>query len=205
MYDIRDIFLFKGLAENETNELVSDLGTIKKFSKGDSIYDCRNFRKALGVLLKGNAAASADGVQKTEFKEGAVFGAASLFGCGDKYVSKITAKTGCEVLFVSEDVLCHIIKKYPQCALNYVEFLTKKIRYLNVRIGEFTGANISGRLYRHLCENADENGKVIISNMASLAKIMGIGRTSLYRSLSELEEKGIIKRKDDEILLLMGE
>lgn len=194
MYSLEKLFLFEGLPQEETAAAISELEDKTAFAKGEDIYGFSEYNKALAVLVKGRAEAVSDGVVKAEFSEGAVFGAASLFSGGGDYVSEIIAKSACEVVFIPEDTLKEIITDHPQCGINYIKFLTDKIRYLNTRISEFTGTGVSGRLYRHLCGKADADGYVAENNMAALAKSMDMGRTSLYRAFAELEEKGLVTR-----------
>jgi CRP-like cAMP-binding protein len=119
-----------------------------------------------------------------------------MFGAGDRYISEIIAKTECTILFISQQQLENIFAKYPIVSVNYITFLTDRIRYLNQKIKLYTCKGASAKLYLYLCNNADDNNIVKISNMTSLAKLTSLGRTSLYRAVDELCSNGLIERNN---------
>lgn len=193
---LQNLFLFKGIEQNFETK---NLGQVKTFLKNDCIYECNNYKKALGVLLSGKAEAlSSGGVALKEFLPSSVFGAAAVFGSSEPYVSRINAKTKCSVLFISEEKLKELFKEYPQTAINYISFLSSKIRFLNQKISLFTADSAESRLYNYLCANQSDE-KI---NMSLLSQTLGIGRTSLYRAMNELEQKNIIVRKDGKVSVL---
>ena len=199
MVDIGELFLFEGLSDNEKERIIGSLCEVEAFERGETIYDPVHFRRSLGVFLSGKGYSGDENAVKASFTEGDVFGAAALFGAGETYVSRITAKTSCRVLFISEDDLRIIITNDPLCGINYIRFLSDRIRYLNRKIAQYTLPNADERLYRLLCDMADETGRVENVNMSFLAQLSGMGRTSLYRALSELEEKGLVEKENKTI------
>ena len=197
---MRELFLFQGVPEAlEKLELPDEVG----YKKGEVIYGRDNYERALGVLLTGKAEAVAkEKSALTTFLAGATFGAAALFG-GEEYVSVIRATTDCRVQFLPEEVLRKLFADYPQTAVNYVAFLSDKIRFLNRKIATYTSGGAAGRLYYWLGANCDEAGHLPAGvTMTRLAKMLNIGRTSLYRALEELEKKGLIKKQNGEVILL---
>ena len=58
----------------------------------------------------------------------------------------------------------------PVCAVNYVTFLSERIRFLNGKIAQYTGNSAAARLYRLLCDRADADGRVTVgADIASTA------------------------------------
>lgn len=197
---MRELFLFQGVPEALAKlELPDEVG----YKKGEVIYDRDNYERALGILLTGKAEAVAQEKSAlTTFLAGATFGAAALFG-GEEYVSVIRATTDCRVQFLPEEVLRKLFADYPQTAVNYVAFLSDKIRFLNRKIATYTSGGAAGRLYYWLGANCDEAGHLPAGvTMTRLAKMLNVGRTSLYRALEELEKKGLIKKQNGEVILL---
>lgn len=131
---------------------------------------------------------------KRSFVKGDVFGAAALFGNEDSYISRIIAKSELQIQFIDEDILKGIFKKYPDTAVNYIEFLSQRVRFLNRRINLFAQKSAAAKLYQFLSENADENNTYIADNMSKLAALTSIGRTSLYRAIDELTEAKMIEK-----------
>ena len=128
------------------------------------------------------------------FGPGDTFGAAALFG-GEGYVSRIRAVTGCTVLLLPEALLRQWFARCPRMAVNYIAFLSGRVRFLNGKIAIFTQDSAQHRLYRWLRANCDETGCLPEKlSMTKLAATLSMGRTSLYRAMEELEEAKLIVR-----------
>ena len=194
---LRTCFLFWGV-ENELDTLV--LPEAESFTKGEAIYTEYTYRRALGILLSGKAAALPGGGGKTilnRFSPGAVFGAAAVFSSENIYVSRIVAESSCRVLFLDEPFLRALFRAHPKTAENYIVFLSERIRFLNEKVTLFTKEDAEGRVYDFLRRNGGYG-----ESMAALARRIGIGRTTLYRTLNELEQKKMLVRKDGKIEVL---
>ena len=192
------LFLFENLTELPD---LTKLPPAVSYARGDSIYAPHDYPKALGVVLQGRTEAVS--IQRTSavlsvFGQGAVFGAAALFG-GDSYVSQVRATTDCRVQFLPEQLLREWFVTYPQISLNYMAFLTDRVRFLNGKIAVFTCEGATGKLYNWLQRNANEEKKL---SMTRLAATLNIGRTSLYRAMDELEAKHLIVREDGKVRVI---
>ena len=197
---LQELFLFRDVPEAVKN---LDLPEEVTYEKGEVIYGRNNYERALGVLLSGKAEAVArERSSLNAFRAGDAFGAAALFG-GEEYVSFIRAASPCRVQYIPEEMLRQIFHDYPQTAMNYIEFLSEKIRFLNGKIATYTSASVEGRLYYWLRANCDEAGNLPSGmSMTKLAKTLNVGRTSLYRAIEGLEKKFLLQRKNGEITLL---
>ena len=174
------------------------------FAGGESIYAPDVYPRALGVVLQGRAeavAARRDSAVLNAFGPGAVFGAASLFG-GKAYVARVRAAADCRVQFLPEDTLRAWFAAEPQMALNYMAFLTDRVRFLNGRIAVYTSQGASGKLYSWLCANGDGDGALPKLSMTKLAAALNMGRTSLYRAFDELEKQNLLVRKDGKVRVI---
>jgi CRP-like cAMP-binding protein len=76
----------------------------------------------------------------------------------------------------------------PSFALDYVAFLSGKIRFLNERLSELSAPSALQKLSSYLLK---DDGRIALSKV-QLASALGIGRASLYRALDDLTEKGYI-------------
>lgn len=191
---LRQHFLFQG-----AEELLSDalaLGA-ERFSRGETICDPATAERALGIVLEGRAEAVAPTRERAvlaTFGPGDTFGAAALFG-GEGYVSRIRAVTGCTVLLLPEALLRQWFARCPRMAVNYIAFLSGRVRFLNGKIAIFTQDSAQHRLYRWLRANCDETGCLPEKlSMTKLAATLSMGRTSLYRAMEALESAGLIVR-----------
>lgn len=201
MFKAENFFLFAGLTGEQKAEILNELPQQACFNKGEVIFDEKTYRKAIGIILSGRAAAFCGRVTQRTFAEGDVFGAAAVFGESGCYVSKIVAKTETRVLFVDESVLRELFVKYPQTAVNYITFLSDRVRFLNKKISQLGSKTARDKLYAFLSANAD-SGEYSLTNMKQLANLTGIGRTSLYRALSELEDEGKIEKTENKVKVI---
>ena len=192
-----DIFLFDGAPEAAA---MAEGCPIVSYSRGEIIYDPSACRRALGVVLSGRAEAVSALQEKTVlsgFGPGDLFGAAALFGMNHPYVSRIRAVRDCRVQFLPEELLERMFLTCPRTAVNYITFLSSRVRLLNGKIAVLAQNDTEGRLYRYLAGNCDESGRLTRSvTMTRLAASLNMGRTSLYRALDSLEKKHLIVRKD---------
>lgn len=193
---LANTYLFKGN--------IQAAGEIKlippvSFNKGDTVYDKKDFKKSIGVVLSGNLKAFPLDAAGTlaGFSKGNIFGAAALFSDKENYISRIEAAANSEVLFINEESLREIFKKYPDVAVNFMSFLTDRIRFLNERLALMMHGGAEGKLYDYLCQNGGYEGK-----MTGLASLLCMGRTSLYRAIENLEHKKMIIREDNKITVL---
>ena len=200
---LHDHFLFQG-AEEMLHEAQA-LG-VSRFSRGDTICDPATAGRALGIVLEGRAEAVAPTREKAVlavFGPGGTFGAAALFG-GDGYVSRIRAVTACAVVLLPEELLRQWFQRCPQMAVNYIGFLSSRVRFLNGKIAIFTQDSAQHRLYRWLRANCDEWGRLPEKlSMTKLAGTLSMGRTSLYRAMEELAEAGLIVRDGKRIEVIL--
>ena len=165
-------------------------------SKGAELYK----NGMLGVILSGNAIVKrlndiGDSITIRTISVGEIFGSASVFGDWKNGMSSIIANSQCEVIYISETVFAKIIKLYPQVSLNYIAYLSDRIRFLNKKLDAFTAKSTEERLYEFLLSQSDADGNICLSfGMAELARRLNVGRTSIYRDISSLESKGLLSR-----------
>lgn len=196
-FDLSELFLFDGVQDALTEVGEAELAA---YHRGELILEGDSCRRALGVLLRGRAEAVSPAKETavlSTFGPGAVFGAAALFGMEQSYVSRIRAVTDCTVQFLPEEMLERLFLRYPRTAVNYIAFLSSRVRLLNGKIAVLEQNDAESRLYRYLTENCDGDGRPNSRmTMKSLAATLNMGRTSLYRAMQSLEEKELIVRKD---------
>lgn len=197
-------FLFEGLSKEKTEELISKFGKTVKSEHGTELYRV----KSIGIILSGTAKI----IRKNDFGisvtmrnigAGEMFGMASVFGEWNSEFSSITAITACDVVYISEQELRQIFAEYPGTALNYIVFLTDRIRFLNRKIDTFSADNTEKKLYEFLISLSDGKDTVSLPfGMAELSRRLQIGRSSLYRSIEALEKNNLIKRNKNEFIIL---
>lgn len=200
--------MFEGLSATEREKIIKDFSLPKSFKKDEIIYSAENFENAIGFILKGSAFALCDNnsaVHIKTFESGSCFGAAAVFG-GDRYVSTVIAKSDIEVLFITEEQLKKMFFEYPLTSLNYINFLSEKVRFLNKKLSLLSCGSAEDTVLKYLSSSADSEGYAQIpKSMTLLSKMLGLGRASLYRSLDTLESQGIIIRENNKIKVIKNE
>lgn len=203
---MKEIFLFNGLTDTEAEKAISSLQAPKRFNKGDVIYSAESFSHAIGYILNGKAVAVANNgslLHMNTFEKGACFGVAAVFGSETDYVSSVIAKSECEILFITEEELEKIFSLFPVCSINYIKFLSEKIRFLNKKLDMLSRPCAEDTVYNYLSSSKGADGVAKIpKSMTLVAKTLGIGRATLYRSLDALENKGKILRENNYIKVI---
>lgn len=166
------------------------------FTKGEELY--RN--GMLAFLINGRATIKrindlGGSITIRTVSGGDIFGAASIFGSSKCVISSVIADVACTVIYISREKFCDIIKQYPQVSVNYIEYLSDRIRFLNRKLDAFTANLTEEKLYEYLLSQSDSEGNVNLEfGIAELARRLKVGRTSIYRDISLLESKGLLSR-----------
>ena len=175
----------------------------KHFNPGELIYSAESFEKSLGIIVSGKVEVYGETgnrrVRLNTLSHGDMFGAAALFGKDNGYVSTVISKTASDVLFVSESKVKELITSDSQVALAYISFLSDRIRFLNRKISAFTAKNADSAVATAMLGERNQSFEL---NVSRLSKKLGIGRTSVYRSLESLERLGAIKYSEGTVVIL---
>ncbi len=207
--DYSGFFLLKGLNENEIKQITDEFCNPVKFKKGEIIYSDTVFNNAIGFIVKGRAFAVSNNQNKTylqSFSENMCFGVAAVFGSNKNYISTISAQTDCEVLFITEPKLQQIFENHPKTAINYITFLSDKVRFLNNKLSVISCSSAEDTVLAYLQNSANCDGYAKIpKNMTLFAKMLGLSRASLYRVLDALEQNGNILRENNKLKVIKNE
>lgn len=188
--------MFDGLTSEEISTVFNILDKPVTINKDEELYK----NGMLGIVISGSAIIKrrndigAEITIRTITKD-ELFGSASVFGSWKNGMSSIIAKTACEVIYIKEEKFCEILKQYSQMSLNYITYLSDRIRFLNRKLDAFTTKSTEERLYEYLLSQADTDGNINLGfGMAELARRLQVGRTSIYRDIESLENKELISR-----------
>jgi len=166
------------------------------YSPGELILSSEKPTDALCVIYNGKAQiTSYTGERETVIKyvlPGDVFGAATLFS-NVTHSTKVYAVSDTKVIFISKKTICKLIENSNIIALNYINFLSDKISFLNRKVAAFTAGSAEIKLAMYLYGNMDENSCVVPeTSMSALSDQLGMGRASLYRAIDSLSQEGLI-------------
>jgi len=187
------------LFEGVDSDLIKDVFESEEvyaseFKDKELIFYTGSNRKYLAVLLSGAAYVytlhAGQKVILNHIKAPAIIGVASLFGNSSGYVTDIISSGKCKIIFIPETACMKLLKSSNEFAVNYIKFLSDKIRFLNKKISSYTAPDVESKVAEYIVENELKNS----TNMSKLAMSLNVSRASLYRIISKFEELGYIKR-----------
>ena len=189
--------LFNELSNADFNNIINDNDCfLRSFNKGDNIYQDKELIRCLSYICKGvvTIRSQSSVYLMKQIKQNSFFGVANLFSDKEEYVSEIEANSDTKIIFFKESLIKKCLNDYPTFTSNYVSFLTDRIRYLNNKINIITNGSNTNKVIAYLLKDKKEDIVEVEDSYTKLAKRLDMSRASLYRSLDELEVKGIIDR-----------
>ncbi len=200
-------FLFENIPPEQVERLLEDEGAkLCSYKKYEIIFDREHYAPSLGLVLSGSVLVSSPSGSRNlvmrELGPGDVFGVAGLFTEEAGYVTTLTAKSPCRILFISQELLRRAMAENFTLAENYIRFLSGRLRFLNRKISGLAAGTAEETLAVYL---SGSGNKANIPSYTRLAEELGLGRASLYRALDSLEKSGYIKRAGHVIHVLSPE
>ena len=199
-----NFFLFSGIDNLKKEAMLAFDGIeYEQYLPGEIIHNSKHNEK-IGVILKGKATINSgdDGVIIRKLSVGDTYGAASLFD-NPTYLTYVSATSSCLIATFNKEFVEKCIAFDSMVAKNYITFLSKRITFLNSKINSYTAKNAESKLYSYLLQ-LPRNGDGAVTlpvSLSTLAKMIGIGRASLYRAFDKLEGDGVISKNDKNIIL----
>ena len=196
--------LFRSLTDDQVQTVLlrSRLLTLKN---GETLSG----ENGIAVVLRGSISAEKRSSGKKlimrTFGVGTVSGVASLFSNGaSDTVSTFTALSKSELLMIDQETVIALIHENGEFALDYIAFLTSRIRFLNTRIKAYTASGATSKLAMHLLiSDEQDTGRVELHiSLSKLADMLDMGRASLYRAIDDLVENGVIAKDGRYITIL---
>ena len=200
-------FLFKGVKNEALKSLLSKIKIEEiNYLKGDVIYSPTDFKQRLGFVYCGECSVgrqtSTTVIPLNVAKTHDSFGILTCFSQHDEFPTVITAKTNATVLFISADDLQLLLKQSPFVSLNVIDFLTKKISFLNEKIAAFSGGTIEEKLASYILSLKKKTGSLEFEfNKKKSSESLNCGRASLYRAIDSLRAAGLITLEDKKIII----
>lgn len=197
-YLSENFFLFKNVPQEFLAKVFKRKGVREnKFSSGEIIQNSAHY-DSIGIVVKGKAVvrSDCDGVIINKLNKNDVYGVAALF---DKptHSTIVQAVSECTIITMDKEFINECIKSNSTIALNYIEFLAKKVTFLNKKINAYTAKSAESKLYAYLLQ-LPRNGNVLelSIDMSTIAKMIGIGRATLYRAFEKLINSGTITKNE---------
>ena len=197
---LRDTFLFRNITDDEFASALTAISLrTESYPKGAVIYSPESFGRGIGFVLNGecevrHAQDNGADVSINTLLPGDSFGIVSVFSAEDEFPTTIVASRAAKVLYISKDDVYKLVELYPAISKSIIVFFACKIGFLNKKIATFSSSSVEQKMARHIqAVSKAKRSLVIPLNKAKMSTELGIGRASLYRALTQLENDNILK------------
>ena len=196
--------IFQGAIPQELQAFLLRGGVpLHAFQRGETLCLPGAPTDCLGMLVEGSAQVSKGGsnrpVLMSTLQQGDLFGAVTLYGSRDYFITRVIARSPCTALFLSRELVDELLMQDPRFARQYIAYLSDRIYFLNSRIDAFTGGSAESRLAQ---ADTAEPCVHMRTSMNQLTQSLDIARASLYRAFEQLEEAGAIRREGRVVSIL---
>ncbi len=207
---LKKLFLFCNVDFNELDRRysVSANVTEAEYKAGEIILSTDEKPVGIGIVSSGKALISTsvhgNAPMLRSLSAGDTFGAASLFMKERGYATGVVSDTESTIIYIPLETVRYLCAQVPQIAMNYIEFLSDRIAFLNTKVSTFSAQSADGRIayYIHRLVDGGEGSAELPVSYIQLAKMLGIGRASLYRALDSFCDAEIISRDGRTITVL---
>ncbi|MDR0531348.1 MAG: Crp/Fnr family transcriptional regulator [Oscillospiraceae bacterium] len=194
--------IWRGVPRGALEENLRGHAWVCLYDKGEDVWGgAAEYRRALGLVLEGEAQVRKERLLLSIHRRGDFFGLATLFNQYGFYAADIQATNACRVLFLAQEAVEALLDAHPAAAKEYISYLSQRVYFLNSRLDAVTAGTAARRLENYLRSVARPDGFCEIQSYSALAKTLGMGRASLYRALDELKAQGIAAHAERGIAL----
>ena len=196
-------FLFQDVPGTVLEGVLSDPRCLRlRAERGEVIYAPHQFRRCLGLILRGRVQVSKGELILSVLDRGEFFGAAALFNDRSDYATTLTACTDCALLLFPQALVEELLERCPAAARNYITYLSGRIRFLNEKIEGLIAGSAERKLAQYLLGLA-RGGTVELDGPATgLARQLHVSRASLYRAFDALAAAGAAEKRGRTVYIL---
>lgn len=173
--------------------------TIKGYTKGKIVVNQGDIVDSLYILVLGSVKTemfTEDGnvVNIENIKAPRPLAPAFLFSDKNRFPVTVTALEESEVIKIPKNEIIKLMQTNPNFMQNYLMHNSNRTQFLSNRLQLLSIKTIKGKLAHFILEHTRNVNETIDLeyNQSELADYFGVARPSLARSISEMEEDGII-------------
>lgn len=191
-------FLFKGLDSKTLSGIIeANQPKINNYKRNDLIYPNQNPEEAVGFIIQGKCEIRKPRTDSGKtviniLSPGDSFGILSVFS-DDDFPTEVYATVNSTVVFFSKEQIINFANNYSQISTSIITFLAERVNFLNRKIATFSAKNVESKLASFILDECEkQSSDTIIFNAKKTSEEIGAGRASVYRSLSSLQDSGLI-------------
>ena len=204
---LKNTFLFRGMDEKNISALLDGTEAEEKnYSRSETIFSPDDFEHKVGFVMKGECLIGRQSgnnfIPFNLARSGESFGILTAFSVRDEFPTVVKAKGACSVLFFDAGAIRLFAERSSVVSMNIIEFMARKICFLNDKITAFSGGSVEQKLAGYILELKKRNNSLsFVFNKKKSAEALNCGRASLYRAISALENEGYISFDDKKIVI----
>ncbi|MEM7333859.1 MAG: Crp/Fnr family transcriptional regulator [Chloroflexota bacterium] len=211
---LKNIALFAELSEQQLNRIAQDTMT-RRYKQGEVIFREGDPGQVLYIIQSGQIRIFVNGMDGSETsvilfgRPGELFGELSIIDGLPRSATAVALEPTVLLILGRESFRRHM-RQMPQLAMNFMQVLSKRVRYNTQQIDGFASLTITQRLARKLLELAHDYGRVeetgVFIDMhltqTTLAGMLGATRERVNRCLSDFRKSEWITTSQGYITVL---
>lgn len=211
---LKQASLFKGLSDGELETLAADF-IPRQFRAGETIFYQGDPGHMLYLVESGQVRIFVNGLDGHETsvvlhgRPGEIFGELAIIDGLPRSASAV-AVMDTVVHTLSRDRFRAYMRRWPQLALNFMQTLTKKVRYNTHQVDSLASMAVSQRLARKLLElgqnygSAESQGVRLNTALtqSDLASMIGATRESTNKVLRQFRDEGLIALHNGQTIII---
>jgi CRP/FNR family transcriptional regulator/CRP/FNR family cyclic AMP-dependent transcriptional regulator len=210
---LKEAALFQGLGDKELGVLAADF-LPREFRAGQAIFHQGDSGRLLYLVESGQVRIFVNGIDGRETsvvlygRPGEIFGELAVIDGLPRSASAV-AVMDTIVHTLSRERFREYMRRWPQLALNFMQTLTKKVRYNTQQVDSLASMDISRRLARKLLELGQNYGTAEAEGVrlktaltqSDLASLIGATRESTNKVLRQFRDEGLISNNGQAIVI----
>jgi CRP/FNR family transcriptional regulator, dissimilatory nitrate respiration regulator len=205
--------LFSGILPGELSSLFQHKPyQLKQYGKEMHVAHSEDICRDLLVLVSGSVRGEMSDLSEKKLKIEDIaaprpLASAFVFGKENRFPVDIIANEPSTVMIIPRDVLIGLLQKNETLLKNYLNVLSSRAQFLSGKIRFLSFKTIREKVANYvLMHPALKGDRVMLDQSQSeLAEFFGVTRPSLARTLSSMEEEGMIRLEKKEITILNRE
>lgn len=185
---------------------------IKEYKKGFLIAQTGDLCNDLIIIIEGEIKTemidnSGKLLKIEDLKAPQTLAIAFIFGQNNTFPVNITASTNVKLLYIPKESLITLFMKEEQLLKNFLNIISNRAQFLSNKVRMVSFKSLKGKIANYILSKAGDylNSIELNNTQQELADIFGVARPSLARTLSEMEESGLIKYEKKTITILNRE
>lgn len=204
--------LFEGIATAEIEMLLSGHNyDIREYNSDDVFALTGSKVNHLMIVIEGGlntrmVSDSGKYIQIEKIEKGKVVAPAMLFATRNEFPVNVIPEDETSVFFMHRESFLKAMQENEKLLMNFIRSVSDINRFLSSRIRSLSLKSIRGKLSEYLLllsgEQGNKNQITIPLTRQELADKFAVSRQSLIRSLTELEEEGLISVEGREVTII---